>query len=69
MVVWMNSVFSYESLKCLITNILCILIRVTKEVDSSSKEAKEFVKQKEKGQEEQEKTPEPARTGVAAGSR
>ncbi|XP_077311858.1 craniofacial development protein 1 [Lithobates pipiens] len=43
-------------------------VRVTKEVDSSSKEAKEFIKQQGKGQEEPERTPEPARTGVAAGS-
>ncbi|XP_073461534.1 craniofacial development protein 1 isoform X1 [Aquarana catesbeiana] len=43
-------------------------VRVTKEVDSSSKEAKEFIKQQEKGQEKREQTPEPARTGMAAGS-
>ncbi|XP_072278993.1 craniofacial development protein 1 [Pyxicephalus adspersus] len=39
-------------------------VRVTKEVDSSSKEAKEFIKEKGQTQE----SPAPARTSVAAGS-
>ncbi|XP_018415156.1 PREDICTED: craniofacial development protein 1 [Nanorana parkeri] len=41
-------------------------VRVTKEVDSSSKEAKEFIKQQ--GKEQTEKSPVAARPDVAAGS-